>query len=94
MQPSGQVQIRNETRERRTREDKSDSRRGTSFHAHFDDNLSTEFAGTGHISEAEKPGQRVLDARIEDLGVNQPDIIVSMSNLAMLYNSQPGGGAS
>jgi thioredoxin-like negative regulator of GroEL len=40
------------------------------------------------FDEAEELGKRVLDARVEALGDNHPETLVSMSNLAMVYNSQ------
>lgn len=40
------------------------------------------------FDEAEELGKRVLDARAEALGDNHPETLVSMSNLAMVYNSQ------
>ena len=41
-----------------------------------------------HFDEAEKLGKWVLDERVKVLGDDHPDTLVSMSNLAIAYNSR------
>lgn len=38
--------------------------------------------------EADELGKRVLDERVKVLGDDHPDTLVSMSNLAIAYNSR------